>query len=125
MLGNGLADDAVGRQNFHHVKTLDDGGGQRVPALARLGAFVAGDVGVGVAVGDDRLQLIGDRTLVEVAAFWVELGVSLGFNRLRDRKQQFSREDGCFRMVCVGSFLRCRHQRCSLSKFRSRGNFKL
>jgi hypothetical protein len=44
VFGDGLAHDAVGREHFHHVEPFDNGGGQGVPARARLVALDARNV---------------------------------------------------------------------------------
>ncbi len=86
VLGDGLAHDAVGRQHLHHIEPFHHRGGQGVPALARLGAMAARDMGIGGAEGDDRLKPVSLRALVEVAALLREFRMSLGCDLLRDRK---------------------------------------
>ena len=123
VMGDGLANDAVGGYYLHHVEAFDDGGGQCIPALALLEALVAGNMRVGVVEGDDRLERVTIRGLVVVATFGVEFGVSLGLNGLRDWKRQLAGENGGFRIVDVIFGFHFRHRGLILFWVEESGEF--
>ena len=103
MVGDGLSDDPVGGDHVEYIQSLDHGAGQGRPALPRLRAAVARDMGVRGAEGDDRLKPVVLRALGDVPAFAGEFNVSLGLDLLAEREAQMAAEDRRFRMIMVGS----------------------